>query len=169
MPARAEDAAIVPVTMRVTLPSGDSRRLKTLALVIDDNPVSVAATFTFGDNAGVSVISTRVRARHRGQSVPERVASECVGDVIGSKEPGHSICPVIQPTKFGSSPRRPAPGVGLRIDHHGTEIINDTIAVKGTLPAFLSSRRHTNGKRLRLRRAIQRMDTVLPTGELGWA
>jgi sulfur-oxidizing protein SoxY len=37
------------------------RRLKTLTLVIDNNPVPVAATFTFGDNAGVSVISTRVR------------------------------------------------------------------------------------------------------------
>jgi sulfur-oxidizing protein SoxY len=61
MPARAEDAAIVPVTMRVTLPSGDLRRLKALTLVIDDNPVPVAATFTFGDNVGVTVISTRVR------------------------------------------------------------------------------------------------------------
>jgi sulfur-oxidizing protein SoxY len=61
MPARAEDAAIVPVTMRVTLPSGDSRRLKTLTLVIDNNPVPVAAIFTFGDSAGVLVISTRVR------------------------------------------------------------------------------------------------------------
>ena len=61
MPTRAEDAAIVPVTMRVTLPPGDSRRLKALTLVIDENPVPVAATFTFGDNAGVSVISTRVR------------------------------------------------------------------------------------------------------------
>jgi sulfur-oxidizing protein SoxY len=61
MPARAEDAAIVPVTMRVTLPSSDLRHLKTLTLVIDNNPVPVAATFTFGDSAGVSVISTRVR------------------------------------------------------------------------------------------------------------
>jgi len=61
MPARAEDAAIVPVTIRVTLPSGDPRRLKALTLVIDENPVPVAAAFTFGDSAGVSVISTRVR------------------------------------------------------------------------------------------------------------
>ena len=61
MPTRAEDAAIVPVTMRVALPSGDSRRLKTLTLVIDNNPVPVAATFTFSDSAGVSMISTRVR------------------------------------------------------------------------------------------------------------
>src|ERR1044072_9119624 len=52
MPARAEDAAIVPVTMRVTLPAGDARQLKVLTLVIDENPAPVAATFRFGDGAG---------------------------------------------------------------------------------------------------------------------
>jgi sulfur-oxidizing protein SoxY len=61
MPVRAEDAAIVPVTMRVTLPPGDTRYLKTLTLVIDDNPAPVAATFKVGPNAGISTISTRVR------------------------------------------------------------------------------------------------------------
>jgi sulfur-oxidizing protein SoxY len=61
MPVRAEDAAIVPVTMRVTLPPGDARYLKTLTLVIDDNPAPVAATFTIGPNSGISTISTRVR------------------------------------------------------------------------------------------------------------
>src|SRR5262245_25208028 len=61
MPTRAEDAAIVPVTLRVTLPPGEARRLKALTLVIDENPAPVAATFEFGDRAGVSVMSTRVR------------------------------------------------------------------------------------------------------------
>src|SRR5262245_40800608 len=61
MPTRAEDAAIVPVTMRVTLPPGDPRRLKALTLVIDENPAPLAAIFKFGDHAGVSEISTRVR------------------------------------------------------------------------------------------------------------
>jgi len=61
MPARAEDAAIVPVTMRVTLPAGDTRSLKALTLVIDENPAPVAATFTVGEGAGISTISTRVR------------------------------------------------------------------------------------------------------------
>jgi sulfur-oxidizing protein SoxY len=61
MPARAEDAAIVPVTMRVTLPPGDTRHLKTLTLVIDNNPAPVAATFNIAPNAGISTISTRVR------------------------------------------------------------------------------------------------------------
>ena len=61
MPSRAEDAAIVPVTMRVTLPAGDTRQLKALTLVIDENPAPVAAAFKFGDGAGISTVSTRVR------------------------------------------------------------------------------------------------------------
>src|SRR5579871_6859007 len=59
MPSRAEDAAIVPVTLRTTLPAGDTRAVKTITLVIDQNPSPVAATFTV--DPGVSMISTRVR------------------------------------------------------------------------------------------------------------
>jgi sulfur-oxidizing protein SoxY len=59
MPARAEDAAIVPVTMRTTLPAGDARTLRALTLIIDANPSPVAATFKVG--SGVTMISTRVR------------------------------------------------------------------------------------------------------------
>jgi sulfur-oxidizing protein SoxY len=59
MPYRAEDAAIVPVTLRATLPPGDTRALKAVTLVIDQNPAPVAATFQVG--AGVTMISTRVR------------------------------------------------------------------------------------------------------------
>jgi sulfur-oxidizing protein SoxY len=59
MPYRAEDAAIVPVTLRTTLPAGDTRTVKAMTLVIDQNPAPVAATFRLG--AGVAMISTRVR------------------------------------------------------------------------------------------------------------
>jgi sulfur-oxidizing protein SoxY len=61
MPGRAEDAAIVPVTVRATLPMGDPRRVTAFTLVIDENPAPLAATFRIGANAGVSSISTRVR------------------------------------------------------------------------------------------------------------
>jgi sulfur-oxidizing protein SoxY len=61
MPYRAEDAAIVPLTFRSTLQDGDARHLQAVTLVIDENPSPVAAVFTFGAKAGVSVISTRVR------------------------------------------------------------------------------------------------------------
>jgi sulfur-oxidizing protein SoxY len=59
MPYRAEDAAIVPVTLRTTLPPGDTRTVKAVTLVIDQNPAPVAATFRLG--VGVATISTRVR------------------------------------------------------------------------------------------------------------
>ena len=59
MPSRAEDAAIVPVMLHATLPPGDTRAVKSITLVIDQNPAPVAATFRIG--AGVTMISTRVR------------------------------------------------------------------------------------------------------------
>ena len=59
MPARAEDAAIVPITVRTTLAAGDPRRVTGLTIVIDENPAPVAATFVLGP--GVASLSTRVR------------------------------------------------------------------------------------------------------------
>src|SRR3954464_6888360 len=64
MPYRAEDAAIVPVTLRTRLPLGDSRRVLRITLVIDQNPAPMAAKFEFGPDARVSEISTRVRVNN---------------------------------------------------------------------------------------------------------
>ena len=60
-PRRAEDSAIVPIGMRVNFAADDKRTLKSLTLVIDENPAPLAATFTIGPRAGVTSISTRVR------------------------------------------------------------------------------------------------------------
>ena len=64
MPARAEDASIVPVTLRSKLGPTDERRIKTITLVIDQNPAPMAAKFTLGTDANVSAISTRVRVNN---------------------------------------------------------------------------------------------------------
>jgi sulfur-oxidizing protein SoxY len=64
MPYRAEDAAIVPVTLRTSLPAGDSRRVVAITLVIDQNPSPLAARFDFGPDASVTQISTRVRVNN---------------------------------------------------------------------------------------------------------
>lgn len=64
MPARAEDAAIVPVTLRTKLSQTDSRRVRTITLVIDQNPAPMAAKFELGPDAAVSEISTRVRVNN---------------------------------------------------------------------------------------------------------
>jgi sulfur-oxidizing protein SoxY len=61
MPVRAEDAAIVPVTLRSKLAPEDSRRVLAITLVIDQNPAPMAARFELGPDANVTEISTRVR------------------------------------------------------------------------------------------------------------
>jgi sulfur-oxidizing protein SoxY len=64
MPYRAEDAAIVPVTLRTKLSPGDSRHMLRITLVIDQNPAPMAAKFELGPDAKVSEISTRVRVNN---------------------------------------------------------------------------------------------------------
>lgn len=62
-PERAEDAAVVPITIRV--PPNVKGDLKSMALIIDKNPSPVAATFKFGpaggSGGGERRMSTRVR------------------------------------------------------------------------------------------------------------
>src|ERR1700727_3762100 len=60
-PERAEDAAMVPMSFSAKLPEGDKRRVTKLTLVIDQNPVPLAAAFTLGEKAGDTRISTRGR------------------------------------------------------------------------------------------------------------
>ena len=60
-PRRAENAALVPIGMRVNLAPDDERTLQSLTLVIDENPAPVAGTFTIGPHSGVTSISARVR------------------------------------------------------------------------------------------------------------
>ncbi|MBV9065050.1 MAG: quinoprotein dehydrogenase-associated SoxYZ-like carrier [Methylobacteriaceae bacterium] len=60
-PYRAEDAALVPMTLRFALPQGDRRQVKRVTLVIDQNPAPMAASFEIGPNSGLTSIATRLR------------------------------------------------------------------------------------------------------------
>ncbi|MGQ0686114.1 quinoprotein dehydrogenase-associated SoxYZ-like carrier [Bradyrhizobium sp.] len=64
MPYRAEDAAIVPVTLRSKLAPDDGRRMLSITIVIDQNPAPMAARFELGPDANVMEISTRVRVNN---------------------------------------------------------------------------------------------------------
>jgi sulfur-oxidizing protein SoxY len=55
-PIRAEDAAIVPMTLRLK-----AAGVRQATLVVDQNPMPMAAAFTFGETAGLTFIATRVR------------------------------------------------------------------------------------------------------------
>lgn len=60
-PYRAEDAALVPLTVRI--PAATAKTVKKLSLVIDKNPAPLVADFSFGPAAGEGerLIETRVR------------------------------------------------------------------------------------------------------------
>jgi sulfur-oxidizing protein SoxY len=60
-PYRAEDAAMVPISIRALGQADDARRIDRLTLVIDENPSPLAATFSLGANSGIRSVSTRVR------------------------------------------------------------------------------------------------------------
>lgn len=60
-PFRAEDAAVVPISIKSKIDQGKKRFIKKLYLLIDKNPTPVAGVFTLSPDAGKADIETRVR------------------------------------------------------------------------------------------------------------
>jgi len=60
MPARAADASVVPLTIRIKASPGEPRPNK-LYLVIDRNPSPIAGIFEFGEASASTELETRVR------------------------------------------------------------------------------------------------------------
>lgn len=60
-PARAEDAAIVPISITAQIPQTDERYIKTIYLLIDKNPGPLAGTFRFTRASGRADLAFRVR------------------------------------------------------------------------------------------------------------
>jgi sulfur-oxidizing protein SoxY len=63
-PMRAEDAAVVPITVRALKPQAGETAIKAITLVIDENPAPVAATVSFGPAAASASFSTRLRVNN---------------------------------------------------------------------------------------------------------
>jgi sulfur-oxidizing protein SoxY len=60
-PYRAEDAAVVPITMRAGVPQSLEKFIKTVHLIVDNNPSPVAGVFHFNPGHGSATIATRLR------------------------------------------------------------------------------------------------------------
>lgn len=60
-PARAVDAAVVPIAIRTRLPAGATYHVSKLYLIIDANPSPISAIFSFTPDSGRADIETRVR------------------------------------------------------------------------------------------------------------
>src|ERR671918_4470 len=60
-PERAHDAAVVPIEIEAGILQSPERYIKTVHLVIDDNPAPVAGVFHLSPDSGSASIATRVR------------------------------------------------------------------------------------------------------------
>lgn len=60
-PKRAMDAATVPVTVRALVPQTPDRYIKTVHLIVDENPAPVAGVFHLFPASGMATVGTRVR------------------------------------------------------------------------------------------------------------
>ncbi|WP_448954803.1 quinoprotein dehydrogenase-associated SoxYZ-like carrier [Labrys neptuniae] len=60
-PARAEDAALVPVELQIGLPVSDARTVTAVTLVVDENPSPLVAVFKLGEGRRQFGLSTRIR------------------------------------------------------------------------------------------------------------
>ena len=60
-PYRAHDAAVVPISIELAFPQTEERHIKTVTLLIDENPLPVAGRFHFTPASGRASLSTRVR------------------------------------------------------------------------------------------------------------
>ncbi|MEE9140690.1 MAG: quinoprotein dehydrogenase-associated SoxYZ-like carrier [Alphaproteobacteria bacterium] len=60
-PYRAADAAIVPITVTALRPQGQDDYIKTITIVIDENPSPVAARIHMTPESGLATVSTRIR------------------------------------------------------------------------------------------------------------
>ena len=60
-PDRASDAALVPVAIKNLRAQQGSSRIKTITLIVDENPAPVAAVFTVDPDAQIGALETRLR------------------------------------------------------------------------------------------------------------
>lgn len=60
-PKRAEDAAIVPVTVKSLMPQSSDKYIKNIHIVVDNNPEPYSANFHLSPTLGLVDISTRMR------------------------------------------------------------------------------------------------------------
>ncbi len=60
-PTRAQDAAVVPVTVRALQPQSAQHFIRTIHLIVDENPAPVAGVFHLFPATGDATIATRIR------------------------------------------------------------------------------------------------------------
>jgi len=89
-PYRAHDAAVVPISLDASFPQSEDRYIKTITLLIDENPLPMAGRFHFTPASGLASFSTRVRVNAYTyiRAIAESTAAQRSGETPVSWSPG---------------------------------------------------------------------------------
>ena len=60
-PKRAQDAGTVPITVKALQPQTKDRWIRTVHLIVDENPAPIAGVFHFFPATGDATVATRIR------------------------------------------------------------------------------------------------------------
>lgn len=147
-PGRAEDAALVPLTLALDLPKDDPRTLKAVTLIIDENPAPVAGRFAFGD--GIRSFSLSVRVRVNSYSWVRAVAETSDGALLmtkayvkaaggcsapATKDTAESIAKLVE-IRFRSFAESGRPEAQVQIRHPNFSGLQMDEATRGYTPAW---------------------------------
>lgn len=150
-PARAESGAQVPITLTVDKPLDAADAIRKVYLIVDANPIPLAATYQFTPLNGKAQISTRIRMETDSfihaigetadgklfmTAIPIRAAGGCGGPVDGDETAiraaaGKIKINVEKPVKFGEA--NPAT---LMIKHPMFTGLQRDLVSGGYRPAF---------------------------------
>lgn len=150
-PRRAESGAQVPITLTVDKSLTDADAIKTIYLIVDANPIKLAATYHFTPLSGKAQIATRIRmetdsfVRAIGETadgrlymtaIEIRAAGGCGGSVDGDETAIRAAAGKIKlnvetPVKFGE-----ANPVTILIKHPMFTGLQRDLASGGYKPAF---------------------------------
>lgn len=150
-PVRAESGAQVPITLTVEKPLDSADAIKKVYIIVDANPIPLAATYHFTALSGKAQIATRIRmetdsfvhaigetadGRLFMTALPIRAAGGCGGPVGGDEAviraaAGKIKLSVEQPVKFGA-----ANAATLMIKHPMFTGLQRDLVSGGYRPAF---------------------------------
>lgn len=150
-PARAESGAQVPITLTIEKPLDAADAIRKVYIIVDANPIPLAATYQFTPLNGKAQISTRIRMETDSYihaigetadgklymtALPIRAAGGCGGPVDGDEAAiraaaGKIKLSVDKPVKFGE-----ANSATLMIKHPMFTGLQRDLASGGYRPAF---------------------------------
>ncbi|MCB5190790.1 quinoprotein dehydrogenase-associated SoxYZ-like carrier [Methylobacillus arboreus] len=154
-PRRAESGAQVPFSFVVDYPMTESQYVKAVTVIVDANPVPLAAVFHFNPHSGKAEIATRIRletdslvhvvaetsdGKLHVNAVPVRASGGCGGTVEGDEDEAKRNAGKMRLALDSEAGEGDVRNVKLQIKHPMFTGLQRDLVSQGFRPAFYISK-----------------------------